>query len=342
MKAYIQSIAQISTQEPLTDKWFDSPVECAERCNWSVEAAYGDFVSPMAARRMGKLLKRAAATSLSALRSASIADPDAIVFGTGLGCIENSEKFLTAMIEQGESCLQPTYFINSTHNTIASQVATLIKCHGYNNTYAHLGVSFESALLDCLMQFETGRISSALVGGYDELTPTLFGLFDKVGYWRTPDAPGALAGEAAVAIALSSERTSATKCRLEDVSLCCGRPVGEVPAFLKLFLDRNGVAASDIDLVVTGRSGDKRFDPDYDMIVDAVFGNNKPQAAFKHIFGESFTAGAYGAMLGAEVISRSALTQAFLFGKASAPKFGKVLVINSFQSQDWSFILLGL
>lgn len=157
MTAYINSSAQISNQDPLSTRWFDSPRECTQRCNFSVEAQYGDFLSPLVARRMGKLLKRAAATSLSALREASVDAPDAIVFGTGLGCVENSRKFLEAMISQGEECLPPTYFINSTHNTIASQVAGLLKCHSYNNTYAHLGVSFESALLDSLMQIEAQR-----------------------------------------------------------------------------------------------------------------------------------------------------------------------------------------
>lgn len=342
MMAYIQSSAQISTQEPLTDKWFTEPQECRTRHNRSVEAAYGEFIPPMAARRMGLLLKRAAATSLSALRSASFEDPEAIVFGTGLGCIDNTEKFLTAMIEQGENCLQPTYFINSTHNTVASQVATLIKCHGYNNTYAHLGISFESALMDCLMQFETGRISTALAGGFDEMTPTYFNLFDKVGFWRKADAPGSLAGESAVALALAGEKNDSSKCRLEDVSLFCGRPLAEVPAALGRFLGRNGVAASDIDLVITGRNGDTRFDPDYDSVVENIFGKDKPQAHYKHVFGESFTSVAYGVMLGAEALGREFLHDTYFYGSRRPSKFGRILVINSFQSRDWSFILLGL
>jgi len=342
MTVIINSIAQISTQEPLTEKWFSEPQECAQRHNVSVEAPYGEFISPMVARRMGKLLKRAAATSMKALSTASVSVPDAIVFGTGLGCFENSEKFLTAMIEQGESCLQPTYFINSTHNTIASQVATLIKCHGYNNTYSHLGVSFESALLDCLMQFELGKIRTALVGGYDEMTDTCFDLFDGEGYWRSEDRPGALAGEAAVAMVLSDEKTDTSKCSLEDVALCCGRPLAEVTAALERFLAGRGITPSDIDLVITGRTGDTRFDPDYSVVIDAVFGKDKPQAAYKHIFGESFTAGAYGVMLGAEVLYRSSLHRSFRYGAAVASQFRKILLINSFQSRDWSFILLGL
>ena len=334
MTAYIQSSSQISNQEPLTDRWFTAPQECSGRMNCSVDASYGEFIPPMVARRMGKILKRAAAVSLSALKEAQIAVPEAIIFGTGLGCIENSEKFLRAMVEQGETCLQPTYFINSTHNTVASQVATLIKCHGYNNTYAHKGVSFESALLDCLMQFETGRIKSALVGGFDELTPTVFDLTDREGYW----SGGAVAGETSVAFALSGERNSRTKCALKDVALCLEESADEVEEALRRFLARSGNPA--VDLVVTGRSGDESFDGEYDSLVAGVLGKDVPEARYKHIFGESFTAGAFGVMLAAETIAQGCLHPAFLCGGAVPQRFDRVLVINSFRSGDRSFILL--
>lgn len=340
MTAYICSTAQISSQEPLSAKWFTAPRECAERCCFSVDAQYGGFISPMAARRMGKLLKRAAATSLTALREASVEIPDAIIFGTGLGCMENSEKFLSAMKEQGEECLSPTYFINSTHNTIASQIAGLLKCHSYNNTYAHLGVSFESALLDSLMQFEAGRISTALAGGYDELTPGVFDLYEKAGFWHGVGKQGAAAGETAVAMVLSSEKTDSAKCGLEDVALCCGRPLPEVALALEKFLDRNGLHPSDTDLVITGRNGDVRYDESYSALVDSVFGNSKPQACYKHVFGESFTAGAYGVMLGAEVLKHGRLLSPYRFGTAETGTFERILLINSYRSRDWSFILL--
>ncbi|PIX32882.1 MAG: beta-ketoacyl synthase, partial [Bacteroidetes bacterium CG_4_8_14_3_um_filter_31_14] len=35
-----------------------------------------------------------------------------------------------------------------THNTISSQIALILKCHGYNSTYAGRGACFETALLD--------------------------------------------------------------------------------------------------------------------------------------------------------------------------------------------------
>ena len=45
----------------------------------------------------------------------------------------------------GENCLKPSLFMQSTHNTIGSLIGIVLKCHGYNNTYSHEGISFESA-----------------------------------------------------------------------------------------------------------------------------------------------------------------------------------------------------
>ena len=62
----------------------------------------------MVARRLGKLLKRAIVTAKQALGETI---PEAIITGTGLGCIENTEKFLVSMLENDEEYLQPTYFM---------------------------------------------------------------------------------------------------------------------------------------------------------------------------------------------------------------------------------------
>ena len=107
MSVYIKSIAQVSTQTPLDDGFFRQPQVCAGPYVRCVEADYKAFISPVAARRMGPVLKRAIATSAAALKQAGVEDPDAIVCGTGLGCIENTEKFLSAIDKNGEITSTP-------------------------------------------------------------------------------------------------------------------------------------------------------------------------------------------------------------------------------------------
>lgn len=88
------------------------------------------LIVPAEARRMSKILKRTVCTAITALNESDIKQPDAIITGTGMGCMENSEKFLIDLSRFGEQCLKPTLFMQSTHNTISSLTAIILKCHG--------------------------------------------------------------------------------------------------------------------------------------------------------------------------------------------------------------------
>lgn len=179
------------------------PVQLSGEYLRSQDPDFKPFLSPMQARRMGLILKRAIAVSLTALRNAGIECPDAIFTGTGLGCMENTENFLSAMCRDGEEMLPPTYFMMSTHNTISSAVAILLRCHGQNCTYSQKDISFESALLDAFLQLQVGGISNALVGVHDETTPDTYDLLKGAGYFDG-DVTAAEASSAFVLSAFST------------------------------------------------------------------------------------------------------------------------------------------
>lgn len=132
-----------------------------------------DMIPAMEARRMGKLLKAATVTSLRVLKEADIEKPDAIITATSLGMIDNSEKFLNDLVENDESLLKPTLFMQSTHNTIGSSLAIRLGCHGYNITYTQGKDSMEWAKRDAMRLIKSGKASSVLVGLHDESTPLL-------------------------------------------------------------------------------------------------------------------------------------------------------------------------
>lgn len=202
-RIYIRSAAQISVQKPLCEDWMADPVQFSGEYLRSQDPDFKPFLSPMQARRMGLILKRAIAVSLTALREAGIECPDAIFTGTGLGCMENTENFLSAMCRDGEEMLPPTYFMMSTHNTISSAVAILLRCHGQNCTYSQKDISFESALLDAFLQLQVGGISNALVGVHDETTPDTYDLLKGAGYFDG-DVTAAEASSAFVLSAFST------------------------------------------------------------------------------------------------------------------------------------------
>lgn len=202
-RIYIRSAAQISVQKPLCEDWMTDPIPLSGKCLRSQDPDFKQFLNPMQARRMGLILKRAIAVSLTALKDAGIECPDAIFTGTGLGCMENTENFLSAMCRDGEEMLPPTYFMMSTHNTISSAVAILLRCHGQNCTYSQKDISFESALLDAFLQLQVGGISNALVGVHDETTPDTYDLLKGAGYFDG-DVTAAEASSAFVLSAFST------------------------------------------------------------------------------------------------------------------------------------------
>lgn len=225
-RIYIRSAAQISVQKPLCEDWMADPVQLSGEYLRSQDPDFKPFLSPMQARRMGLILKRAIAVSLTALREAGIECPDAIFTGTGLGCMENTENFLSAMCRDGEEMLPPTYFMMSTHNTISSAVAILLRCHGQNCTYSQKDISFESALLDAFLQLQVGGISNALVGAHDETTPDTYRLLKGAGYFddtiTATEASSAFVLSASSALSTGSGTDVALKnplCELADVQI---------------------------------------------------------------------------------------------------------------------------
>jgi 3-oxoacyl-[acyl-carrier-protein] synthase II len=144
------------------------------------------FVKPLEVRRMGTLMKSSLLSSLKALQEAGIEKPDAIIAGTWMGCLENSEKILEQIESEGEQSVKPTIFMQSTHNTIGSNIAIRTVCHGYNVTYTQQDKSLDWALVDAKLLLKSGKARNVLVGLYDETTPTYGALMDRIGFVNLP------------------------------------------------------------------------------------------------------------------------------------------------------------
>jgi 3-oxoacyl-[acyl-carrier-protein] synthase len=144
------------------------------------------YVKPLEVRRMGKIMKSSLLSSMEALAQANIEIPDAIITGTIYGCLEYSELLLEQMKEEGETMLKPTHFMQSTHNTIGSNIAIKTKCHGYNVTYTQGVESLEWAIRDAEMLIKEGKAKTVLVGYHDESTPLFNSLLERDGAEKLP------------------------------------------------------------------------------------------------------------------------------------------------------------
>jgi len=180
----------------------------------SIEADpdYRKYFSPIEARRMGSIMKKAVAASAQALEASGLDKTDAIITGTGLGSVECTEQFLLGMCGVEGYDMKPTHFMQSTHNTIGSLIAIRTKNHGYNCTYAQRGTSFESALLDGYTRILLGDSSSAMVGCYEQLTEKYGKILSLVG------EEGRAFQDSAVSCVIS-DREEGAVCRLASVKL---------------------------------------------------------------------------------------------------------------------------
>jgi len=153
MGIFIKGVGNVSPQKTIDKHIFESedllPISSNRlKC---IEPDYTQFVDSKQLRRMSRVIRMGVAASFTALKEAKIEKPDAVIVGTALGCLEDTASFLSKLVQNNEEMLSPTAFIYSTHNTIAAQIAYLLNCKGYNSTYVHKNISFESALIDAIL-----------------------------------------------------------------------------------------------------------------------------------------------------------------------------------------------
>lgn len=351
-EAYINSMSCISPQQTIYNNGIpvdimglgDAPyLKC-------IEPIYKKYIDPMAARRISRLVKMGIYTAKSCLENAGIENPDAIITGTGLGCVEDTEKFLTSIILNEENLLNPTPFIQSTHNTISSQISLNLKCHAYNMTYAHRGLSFESALLDCLLMLREDSVEKVLIGSADEITPNTFAITNRMGHWKTGNlsnlnilnstTKGTIAGEGSAFFLLLNKPTQSSFAKICSVeTFSYSMDAESVKESAESFLKNNNIEISDIDLVMLGINGDNRFDHFYYELTKTIFENNAC-AYFKHLCGEYHTASSFAIWMAAAILKEQSIPGFIRINNVRESKLKNILIYNNYRNLSHSFILL--
>lgn len=349
-KTYINGLGCISAQKTF-DTVFLEEAELNENDNVLTlkVPVYKDFIAPMAIRRMAKGVKNGIVAAALAMKEANITNVDAIITGTGLGCIEDSDKFLKAILDNKEEFLTPTAFIQSTHNTVGAQIALGLGCKGYNFTYVNGAVSFESSLLDAKMQIDDNEASSILIGGIDEMNDYTASLFKRAGFIKKDNevpykvlnatTKGAVYGEGATFFVLESEKNESTYAEVLDVEIWNKMDVDQLEAKMNSFLKSNGLEIADIDAVVFGYNGDVEYDCYYDNLATTAF-INVPQVYYKHLSGEYYTASAFGLWLGAKIIKTQQIPAIVEVNAVEKSAYKNILLYNQYKGIDHSFTLI--
>ncbi|HTI58831.1 beta-ketoacyl synthase chain length factor [Mucilaginibacter sp.] len=348
MKVFIRSAAAISAQNTFRNEGFlDDPVEHTGTRLPIIEPDYKEYIDPKLIRRMSHVIKRGVAAARECLNEADIEMPGAVITGTAFGCMEDTITFLTRIVEGNEEMLPPTAFIQSTHNTVAAQIALMLKCHEYNNTFVHKGISFESALTDAIMLLNEGDANNILVGGTEEMVDTSFKVLTRLGlYKRHPvsnlqlfeeESKGTIGGEGAAFFLLTDKPSAENMATLLAVQAFY-KP-DNLQKTIRAFLAANKLGPEDIGLLITGKNGDINNDSIYKELSTGLF-KNSTIANYKHLCGEYPVSTSFALWLAANISKKGVIPRVVLERKAGdgAPK--NILIYNHYQNKYHSLILV--
>lgn len=346
---YINSAACISVQDTLNENFFSNlkPEHSAQILK-AIEPNYKKFIPPAASRRMSKTVKMSSVASQFALKEAGIENPDAIIVGTGMGCSQDSEKFLKNVLENNEEFLTPTHFIQSTHNTVAGQIALGLQCHGYNFTYVNTSSSLEFSLLDAQIQINDDEASTILVGSTDEQTDRTMELYKlsntikkeenlPVDYLNSK-TDGVIWGEGSSFFVLGKEKTESTYAKLTDIQIINQLDLNETQKFVEDFLIKNNVAIQDIDAVILGFSGDSESDVYYKNASE-IFPNSS-QLYYKHLSGEYNTASGFSTFMACHILKNQEISEVMMINNVKKESIKNILLYNHLGGNDHSLVLL--
>ena len=337
-KIYIQAAEQISIQAPLSEQWMEEPVFYDEASLVKAQnPSFRDYMAANEARRMGNIMKRALVTALKVLDETRIEHPEAMITGTCLGSLDYTERFLDSIVENDEQTVSPTYFMQSTHNTVGSALAIYTKTHAYNTTYSHSGTSFDLTLLDAWMQMQLGKISTALVGGHDEMTEQYFSLLQKVGYLGVDGMVPC--GEVAMSMMLNTSETVDHLCELAGLRISFRPSCKKLQQQLDDMLADADMTLSDISAVMTGVNGDPENDQLYHNTVEALFAG-KPLLHYKHLFGENYTVSGLGLYACAHLLKKNKIPSFLYESEQRVDALKSILMLNQTKEGDVSMILL--
>jgi len=349
-KVYINSIASISPQKTFDNSEFlDEVIIHEDQVFFAIEPVYKEYIPPAAARRMAKGIKMGVAASKIALQEANLEQVDAIITGTGMGCLRDSEKFLSGIIDNNEQFLTPTSFIQSTHNTVGGQIALELQCKGYNFTYVHDSNSFESALLDAKLQLELEEAEHILIGGVDELADHTTKLNKIIHHIKDEKASsnnlldsktkGTVFGEGANFFVLSNKKQASTYAEVVSVKIFNTLSQNELAETASNFLKENNLTVEAIDAIVLGNNGDVEFDRFYNELSSKLFSNTQ-QVCYKHLIGEFNTASPFGIWLASKTLKTQSIPSVLKRNDKNTSSLNTILLYNQYRGENHSFTLL--
>jgi 3-oxoacyl-[acyl-carrier-protein] synthase II len=348
-KCYINGMGCVSPQATFDkDTFLDAPIHYDQQILTCVVPEFKKYINPVMIRRMNRIIRIGMSAARMAIDEAGLTMPDAIITATGYGCADDTIKFLEEIIHNGEKELTPTYFTQSTYNALSGLIALSLKCNNYNTTYVHRAFAFESAVLDTMLQLAADPTRRVLVGGYDESNQPHYLVTSRVGYYKMQPTPandlyssgtsGTIQGEGAAFFAVSAQPTATSYAAIDGVkTMLAPTSTASYQAAVEAFLAQHDTQLSEIDLIISGRSGCIIHDA-YLTHIEQGIASQIPKAYYKHLIGDYSVTSTFATWLAARILQEQRVPAALL-PTASPSQYRRILYLNQYMGAEYTMML---
>ena len=314
---FINAASTISYQPTFRNTGFSLAPKDIDASSLLITPDYSEYIPAMERRRMSQVQKMSIACAMDCLQQVSIEQADAIIVGTSMGCSVNTKNFLDKILDANEGPLSPTAFIVSTHNTVAGQIALLMKNHGYNMTYTQNSLSFEQSLVDAMLCCREG-LTNVLVGGADEEEVSIYNMEARLNNEKIIQTSGASF------FIVSNNNSKEHSVSIIDVG-SFGLIKNQIEATFK-FMHDNNTNPVEIDLVLYAINEENNIKE-----LKSLFGDSK-LFDYQQITGTYYTNSAFALHFAMDILSNQLHP---IFGKIKT-----VLVYNNLIPENLGLILL--
>lgn len=344
---YIHQTYCISPQQTSQQPGIEMIHEPVDKKLLAIEPSY-EGIPPGVLRRMGKAIRMGVGAALVLIKQAE--SINGIIIGSANAGMDECVKFLNQIVQYEEGQLTPVNFVQSTSNVIAGQLGMITKNKGYNITHIHLGLAFENALIDAVMQLHANPSNSYLLGGVDEISAYHFNIEKLAGAYKEEDisnkqlyetdSPGSVVGEGSAMFVVNAKQESAVA-KVTAINTLHSTDAGLVKQQMKIFLQNNLKTGEETDLFLSGENGDNRTLLFY-TACEALLADDTSIARFKHLVGEYDTASAMGLWYACRILQLQQVPQHMLKKGSAKTGFKNILLYNNFKGLQHSFVLVTL
>jgi 3-oxoacyl-[acyl-carrier-protein] synthase II len=348
MTLYVNGISSISPQESSNDEpLLIRPYDYRGTTLNLIEPDYDQWLDSPQLRRQSRISKVNMTAALMALNNAKLNNPDGILIATGLGCLNEEELFLKKMLEDNEVTESSPFFQTCTHS-LGSDLAMLLQCTGFVQTYTHNAFSFENCLLDAIMHVAEEPAKKLLIGAVDVHSKTTAILQERLGLSRKKQAStlrlfshireGTVFGEGAAYFVVTGNQEKHSIASIHGVKTLYQPSPKMFEEAIEILIREHALFPAEIDLVLTGLSGSRFEDKMLNDVLKKTFPKNLI-GSFKHLCGEYPVATSFALWLAARILQSRQVPEIVVHKNSNKP-IKNVLILNSYFGTHFSITLL--